>query len=114
MEAKFIALIVVGSIFGFLFLIYIGCLIERTNERIHNERARQIYYSSKHLTKMEYDIAFPDDGAVEHGNETQVTMDEIFNQDKKPASDFNMPIFNVTEFEGSKEIVGKYNPDIND
>ncbi|MGN0824534.1 MAG: hypothetical protein ACI4MB_05650 [Candidatus Coproplasma sp.] len=115
MEPKYIAMIVIGSIFALLFLLYVGCLIERTNEKFHNDRARQIYYSSKHLTKMEYDIAFPgkESTAGKH-EEEQVTMDEVINKNEKPATEFEMPIFSVSEFEGSKEIVGKYNPDISD
>ncbi|MGN1060896.1 MAG: hypothetical protein ACI4QN_04110 [Candidatus Coproplasma sp.] len=115
MEPKYIVMIVVGSIYALLLLLYLGFLIERTNEKIHDERARQIYYSSKHLTKMEYDIAFPTSvGSVGQSEEEQVTMDEVINSNDKPVTDFEMPIFSVTEFEGSKEIEGKYNPDIND
>lgn len=114
MEPKFIAMIVIGSVFVLLLLINLGCMVEQTNERLHSERARQIYYSSKNLTKMEYDIAFPDSGASTQNSEEQVTMDEVINENKTPSKDFEMPIFSVSEFEGSKEIVGKYNPDTSD
>lgn len=115
MEAKYIAMIVIGSLYVILLLIYFCVFIERTNQRVHNERARQIYYSSARLTKMEYDIAFPgNESFVVHDEDEQVTMDEVINENDKIQAEFEMPIFNVTEFEGSKEIVGKYNPDLND
>lgn len=107
-------MIVIGSIFAFLFLVYVGYQIERTNEKIHNERARHIYYSSKNLTKMEYDIAFPSSvNTVPQSGEEQVTMDEVINQ-SGTSDDFEMPVFNISEFEGSKVIIGKYNPDKSD
>lgn len=40
-------------------------------------------------------------------------MDEVINQTEASA-DFEMPVFDVSEFEGSKLIVGKYNPNKND
>lgn len=107
-------MIVIGSIFALLFLIYVGYQIERTNEKFHNLRARQIYYSSKNLTKMEYDIAFPSNvNAAFQSGEEQVTMDEVINKNDASA-EFEMPIFNISEFEGSKVICGKFNPDNSD
>ncbi|MGN1104331.1 MAG: hypothetical protein ACI4QI_05585 [Candidatus Coproplasma sp.] len=114
MDAKYIAMIVIGSIFVVLFLVYLVYQIKRTDENIHNQRARQIYYSSKMLTKMEYDIAFPSTVTPALQNvEEQVTMDEVINEGGN-SSNFEMPIFDVSEFEGSKVIVGKYNPNISD
>ena len=113
MEAKYIAMIVIGSIFTLLFLIYVGYQFECINNKIHSDRARQIYYSSKNLTKMEYDIAFPSNSISAHQSEEQVTIDEVINQTEASA-DFEMPVFDVSEFEGSKLIVGKYNPNKND
>ncbi|MGN0812864.1 MAG: hypothetical protein ACI4MQ_05075 [Candidatus Coproplasma sp.] len=114
MEAKYIAMIVIGGIFVFLLLIYLGYQIERTNENIHNQRARQIYYSSKNLTKMEYDIAFPSNvNTTPQSGEEQVTMDEVINESDNSA-EFEMPVFNISEFEGSKVIIGKYNPNNSD
>lgn len=114
MEPKYVAMIVIGGLFLFWLLLYIGCFIEMTNDRIHREKARHIYYSSKNLAKMEYDVAFPEREDVDnHSLDEQVTMDEVINEEKH-TSEFNMPVFNVSEFEGSKEIVGTYNPDVDD
>lgn len=113
MEAKYIAMIVIGGIFALLFLIYAAYQIDLITDNIHNDRARQIYYSSKNLTKMEYDIAFPSNSSSAHQSEEQVTMDEVINQ-AATSPDFEMPVFDVSEFEGSKLIVGKYNPNNND
>lgn len=112
MDEKYIAMIVIGGILLFMFLVYFGCFIEITNDRIHSEKARHIYYSSKNLAKMEYDIAFPGKETCAQMDEEQVTMDEVIN-DEHPG-EFVMPIFNVGEFEGSKEITGSYNPDVDD
>ena len=114
MEAKYIAMIVIGGIFALLFLVYLVYQINRTNENVHDQRARQIYYSSKSLNKMEYDIAFPSTGnAALQSGEEQVTMDEVINEGGNSSS-FEMPIFDVSEFEVSKVIIGKYNPNISD
>lgn len=104
-------MIVIAGVFVFLFLVFIGCYIEKTNERIHSEKARQIYYSSKNLAKMEYDIAFYEKDSEGDKSEEQVTMDEVINTAQTHTQDFEMSIFNASEFEGNKEIVGKYNPD---
>lgn len=114
MESKYVAMIVIGGLFLFWLLLYIGCFIEVTNDRIHREKAMHIYYSSKGLAKMEYDVAFPEsEASIGRLDDEQVTMDEVINEEKHVA-EFNIPIFNVGEFEGSKEIVGKYNPDVDD
>lgn len=106
-------MIVIGGIFALLFLIYAAYQIDLITDNIHNDKARQIYYSSKNLTKMEYDIAFPSNSSSAHQSEEQVTMDEVINQ-ATTSPDFEMPVFDVSEFEGSKLIVGKYNPNKND
>lgn len=107
-------MIIVGSVFAFILLIYVAYFFQQTNDKIHDERARQIYYNSKNLNKMEYDIAFPAKNSVGQDDEKQLTMDEVINESNEPEAEFEMPIFNVTEFEGSKEITGRYNPDSDD
>lgn len=115
MEPQYIVMIVVGSIFLFILLLYIAMFIEHTSDRLHFERAQQIYYSSPNLTKMEYDIAYyAKDKSKQADKKQQVTMDEVINEKDKTGVDIEAAIFNPIEFEGSKEIIGHYNPDLSD
>lgn len=113
MEPQYIVMIVVGSIFVFILLLYIAMFIERTNDRLHSERAQQIYYSSPNLCKMEYDIAYSKQ-SPKQPDKKQVTMDEVINEKDKSGEDIEVAIFNPTEFEISKKIIGNYNPDLSD
>ncbi len=108
-------MIVVGSVFLFILLLYFAMFIEQTNDRLHFERSQQIYYSSPKLGKMEYDIAYyAKSSSVKAEEKQQVTMDEVLNEKNKSGVDIEVAIFNPLEFEGSKEIIGHYNPDLND
>lgn len=108
-------MIVVGSVFLFILLLYIAMFIERTNDRLHSERAQQIYYSSSGLCRMEYDIAYYSKASSgQPDKKQQVTMDEVINEEDKSGEYFETAIFNPAEFEVSKKITGNYNPDLSD
>lgn len=113
MEAKYIVMIVIGCVFALLLIIYFVYQIGRTNEYLHDERVRQIYYSSKNLNKMEYDIAFPSTTSAATQSGEQVTMDEIFNE-SSTNFDFKIPVINIGELEGSKTIIGTFNQNVGD
>lgn len=104
-------MIVAGSIFLFILLLYIAMFIERTSDRLHSERAQHIYYSSPNLTKMEYDVAYyAKDKSKQAEKKQQAAIDEA----DKSGADTEAAIFNPIECEGSNEIIGHYNPDLSD
>lgn len=106
-------MIVMGGIFTFILLVYLAMSIERMNDRIHFERAQQVYYTSPNLAKMEYDIAFYTKEAQSEDKQ-QVTMDEVINDKDKSGVDIEVAVFNPIEFEDRKEIIGHYNPDLSE
>ncbi len=118
MEPMYVVLICAGGVFALFFIFYLIYAIESYKIRTRNEIALKDAYSEKNLTKMEYDVAFYDGDTYETlygGNvNRQVTIDEVLSEnqrDEESVSKAQRAIFTQVEDEGSKNIIGTYNPE---
>lgn len=113
MEFQYIILIVAGSVFVFLMLIYTVVAIERCKRDKRNAGKLAASYAENNLRRMEYDVALYDGSDSASESVSQVAMDDLFSENNvnDETRYSGAAILGSVEYEGVEEIKGEYDPE---